>query len=42
MGGDRFVHCSPPEVQINSFDPADALYSKTWAEAFVMARRPMD
>jgi N-acetylmuramoyl-L-alanine amidase/cell wall-associated NlpC family hydrolase len=42
MGGDRFVHCSPPEVQINSFDPADALYSKTWAEAFVMARRPLD
>jgi N-acetylmuramoyl-L-alanine amidase/cell wall-associated NlpC family hydrolase len=41
LGGTRFVHCSPPEVQVSSLDPADPLYSKTWHEAFAFARRPL-
>ena len=41
LGGKRFVHASPPSVQINSLDPADPLYSKGWHEAFVFARRPV-
>lgn len=39
IGGSRFLHACPPEVQVSSLDPADPLYSKTWAEAFVQARR---
>jgi len=42
LGGSRFVHCSPPEVQVNSFDPADPLYSATWTEAFAFGRRPAE
>lgn len=42
LGGSHFIHSSPPEVQINSLDPADPLYSKGWHEAFAIARRPME
>ena len=41
IGGKRYIHSAPPQVQINSFDPADPLYSKLWAECFVFARRPL-
>ncbi len=41
LGGQRFVHSSPPEVQVSSFDPADPLYNEQWAKAFMFARRPM-
>jgi N-acetylmuramoyl-L-alanine amidase len=41
LGGDRFIHAAPPEVQVSSFDPADPLYSETWLRRFVFARRPM-
>lgn len=41
IGGKRYIHCAPPQVQINSFDPADPLYSKEWAECFAFARRPL-
>ena len=40
LGGTRFVHASPPEVQVNSLDPADPLYSEGWTKAFALARRP--
>lgn len=40
LGGKRFIHASPPEVQINSLDPEDALYSEGWHRAFSIARRP--
>lgn len=39
LGGSRFIHASPPEVQVSSFDPADPLYSKGWTEAFAFGRR---
>lgn len=42
MGGERFIHSCPPCVRVNSFAPSDPLYSKTWAEAFIFARRPLD
>lgn len=42
LGGKRFLHSSPPEVQITSLDPKDPLYSKTWAEAFAFGRRPAE
>lgn len=42
IGGKRFVHSSPPEVQVSSFDPADPLYSEGWTKAFCFARRPVD
>lgn len=42
LGGDRFIHSSPPCVRVNSFAPDDPLYSKTWSEAFIFARRPLD
>ncbi|MBX3730448.1 MAG: N-acetylmuramoyl-L-alanine amidase [Candidatus Sumerlaeia bacterium] len=42
LGGMRFVHASPPEVQINSLDPADPLYSAGWTKAFCFARRPAE
>lgn len=41
LGGSRFIHASPPEVQVSSFDPADPLYSEPWLRRFVFARRPM-
>ena len=41
VGGNRFLHSSPPEVQLSSFDPADPLYTETWTKAFAFARRPM-
>jgi N-acetylmuramoyl-L-alanine amidase len=41
LGGQRFVHSSPPEVQVSSFEPADPLYNEQWAKAFMFARRPM-
>lgn len=41
IGGARFVHASPPLVQVNSLDPSDPLYSKTWHEAFCFAKRPL-
>ena len=39
LGGMKFIHASPPEVQVNSFDPLDPLYSKTWHSHFAFARR---
>ncbi|MCX7717592.1 MAG: C40 family peptidase [Candidatus Sumerlaeaceae bacterium] len=42
LGGHRFVHASPPEVQINSLDPSDPLYSEGWTKAFALARRPFN
>ncbi len=41
LGGLRFVHSAPPEVQVSSFDPADPLYHEGWTRAFVFARRPL-
>jgi len=41
LGGDRFIHASPPEVQISSFDPKDPLYSKQFTPYFCFARRPL-
>lgn len=42
LGGSRFIHASPPEVQISSFDSNDPLYSESWRKRFVLARRPME
>lgn len=42
LGGKRFVHASPPEVQINSLDRNDPLYSEGWHRAFTIARRPAE
>jgi len=42
LGGSEFIHASPPEVQINSLDASHPLYSATWAEAFFVARRPLE
>jgi cell wall-associated NlpC family hydrolase len=41
LGGMRFIHASPPQVQINSLDPADPLYSEFWRKYFAFARRPL-
>ncbi|MEP0844478.1 MAG: C40 family peptidase, partial [Phycisphaerae bacterium] len=41
LGGSRFIHASPPEVQVSSLDPADPLYSARWRERFALARRPL-
>jgi gamma-D-glutamyl-L-lysine dipeptidyl-peptidase len=41
LGGMRYIHASPPEVQVNSFDPADPLYSALWHKHFAFARRPL-
>jgi len=41
LGGGRFIHASPPEVQISSFDPEDPLYNANWTAAFCFARRPV-
>lgn len=41
LGGKRFIHASPPEVQVSSLDPDDPLYSAHWHERFALARRPM-
>ncbi len=42
LGGPRFVHASPPEVQIGSLDPGDPLYAEGWAKCFAFARRPAE
>ncbi len=42
LGGSRFIHSSLPEVQINSLDPNDPLYSEGWAKSFAFARRPAE
>jgi hypothetical protein len=42
LGGERFIHSCPPCVRVNSFAPTDPLWSKTWSESFVFARRPLD
>ncbi len=42
LGGERFVHSCPPCVRVNSFLPQDPLYSKTWHQTFIFARRPSD
>jgi gamma-D-glutamyl-L-lysine dipeptidyl-peptidase len=39
LGGLRFIHASPPEVQVNSLDPQDPLHSAHWAERYAFARR---
>jgi hypothetical protein len=41
LGGQRFVHSSPPEVHVCSLDPADPLYRKRWEDDFLFARRPI-
>jgi N-acetylmuramoyl-L-alanine amidase/cell wall-associated NlpC family hydrolase len=41
LGGARFIHSAPPEVQVSSLDPADPLYHAEWAKAFAFARRPL-
>ncbi len=41
LGEDRFVHASPPEVQVSSLNPEDPLYSENWSKAFFIARRPL-
>ncbi len=40
IGGYRYLHASPPEVQVSSFDPKDPLYSPLWRKHFAFARRP--
>jgi cell wall-associated NlpC family hydrolase len=42
LGGSRFIHQCPPEVQVSSFDPADPLYSETCDRAFIFGRRPTE
>ncbi|MBX7244775.1 MAG: N-acetylmuramoyl-L-alanine amidase [Candidatus Sumerlaeaceae bacterium] len=41
LGGSRFIHSSPPEVQVSSLDESDPLYSGPWKRQFVFARRPL-
>ncbi|HNM47412.1 MAG TPA: NlpC/P60 family protein, partial [Candidatus Sumerlaeota bacterium] len=41
LGKNRFIHSSPPEVQVSSFDPADPLYSEGWTKQFSFGRRPL-
>lgn len=41
LGGDRYIHASPPRVQVNSLDPHDDLYSQHWHEHFAFAKRPL-
>jgi hypothetical protein len=40
LGGNHFVHSSPPGVQINSFKEGDRLYREHWDAHFLGARRP--
>jgi len=40
LGGQRFVHASPPEVHVCSIDPQDPLYRKYWEDAYLFTRRP--
>lgn len=42
LGGQRFIHSSPPHVQVSSFDPKDPLYSAGWTAQFAFARRPLE
>ena len=39
IGGKRFLHSCPPEVQVSSLDPADPLYTALWHKHFALARR---
>lgn len=41
LGGARFIHSSPPEVHVGSFDEKDELYTPEWGPLFAFARRPM-
>ena len=41
IGGKRYLHSSPPEVQVSSYDPADPLYDEFWTKNFAIARRPI-
>jgi hypothetical protein len=36
------VDCSPPEVQLSSYDPGDPLYTALWHKHFAFARRPVE
>jgi hypothetical protein len=40
LGGDHFVHSSPPAVQISSLHSPDRLYREHWDIHFAGARRP--
>jgi N-acetylmuramoyl-L-alanine amidase len=42
VGGKRFLHASPPEVQLSSYDPGDPLYTALWHKHFAFARRPVE
>jgi gamma-D-glutamyl-L-lysine dipeptidyl-peptidase len=42
VGGKRFLHASPPEVQLSSYDPGDPLYTALWHRHFAFARRPVE
>lgn len=42
IGGKRFLHSCPPEVQVSSLDPADPLYTALWHKHFALARRVTD
>jgi hypothetical protein len=39
LGGLRFIHASPPEVQVNSLDSQDPLFTPHWSERYAFARR---
>ncbi len=41
LGGLRFIHSAPPEVQVSSFDPNDPLFNDVWSRSFAFARRPL-
>jgi cell wall-associated NlpC family hydrolase len=41
LGGTRYIHSSPPEVQVSSLDPADPLFSQHWRDRLAVVRRPM-
>lgn len=41
LGGQRYIHSSPPEVQVSSLDPADPLFSQHWRDHLAVVRRPM-
>ncbi len=41
LGGDLFIHASPPEVYVSSLSPLDPLYNAFYEPRFAFARRPM-
>jgi cell wall-associated NlpC family hydrolase len=41
LGGMRFIHASPPEVHVSSFDPDDEFYSEEWLDNLAFVRRPL-